>query len=109
MWSPRHKGLAVAISSIRRRISTAVAGLPRRRRLLLDKRAQNLRNRSRCHRTTVSAWTYIRGERQRFHSKESPPRTVGRGESERVVSVVAGRPRVEGERAHSPPPRPHDR
>src|SRR5215469_506896 len=68
----RHNGLAAAISSIRRRISTAVAGLPRRRRFLLDKRAQNLRNRSRCHRTTVSAWTYIRGERQRFHSRESP-------------------------------------
>src|SRR4029450_10033100 len=26
-----------------------------------DNRAQNLRNRSRCHLTTVSAWTYIRG------------------------------------------------
>src|SRR6516225_3485630 len=67
----RHKGLAVASSSIRRRISPAVAGLPRRRRFLLDKPAQNLRNRSRCQRTTVSAWTYIRGEHQRFHSRES--------------------------------------
>src|SRR6516165_12707890 len=53
-------------------MSTAVEGLPRRRRFLLDKRARNLRNRSRCQRTTVSAWTYIRGERQRVHNRESP-------------------------------------
>jgi hypothetical protein len=37
--------------------STAVAGRPRWRRFTLDRRAQNLRNRSRCQRTTVSART----------------------------------------------------
>ena len=37
------------------------------------------------------------------------PRIVGRGKSERVVSVFAGRPRVEGGAPHSPPRRPHDR
>jgi ABC-type lipoprotein release transport system permease subunit len=38
---------------ISRRISTAVAGLPRRRRFTLERRAQNLRKRSRCERTTA--------------------------------------------------------
>src|SRR5215470_12116404 len=45
------------IRSINRRISTAVAGRPRLRQHGLDNRAQNLRNLSRCHRTTVSACT----------------------------------------------------
>jgi transposase len=54
----RHKGLAAAICSINRRNSGAVPGRPRRRRCGLECRAQNLRNRSRCQRTTVSAWTY---------------------------------------------------
>src|SRR5215471_16356900 len=46
-----------------RRISTAVAGLPPCRRFTVDRRAQNLRKRSRCHRTTVSACTYNSGLR----------------------------------------------
>src|SRR5215471_21342623 len=41
-----------------RRISTAVAGLPPCRRFTLDRCAQNLRKRSRCHRTMVSAWSF---------------------------------------------------
>jgi hypothetical protein len=37
------------------------------------------------------------------------PRTVGREKSERSSGLFAGRPPVEGEAQHSPPPRPHDR
>jgi hypothetical protein len=51
MPGARHRGLAITISSISRRMSTAVADLPRRRRFTLDRRVQNLRKRSRCHRT----------------------------------------------------------
>ena len=56
----------------RRRISTAIAGRPRWRWFTLDRRAQNLRNRSRCQRTTVSARTYTREARQPVHSRDSP-------------------------------------
>jgi hypothetical protein len=38
----RHSGLAATIRAIRRRISTAVTGRPRRRRLTLDRRVQKL-------------------------------------------------------------------
>jgi hypothetical protein len=38
-------------------ILRAIAGLPRRQPCGFDSRAQNLRNRSCCHRTTVSGWT----------------------------------------------------
>jgi len=58
-WSrgARHSGLAATIRSRRWRISMGVAGLPRRRWSTLDRFAQNLRKRSRCHSTTVSART----------------------------------------------------
>lgn len=46
--------VAAAVRRIRRRISPAVAGRPFRRPRCWDNRAQNLRKRSRCHRTTVS-------------------------------------------------------
>jgi hypothetical protein len=69
----RQRGLAATIRSIRRRIAPAVAGRPRWRWFTLDRRAQNLRNRSRCQPTTVWARTYTRGARQPVHSRDSPP------------------------------------
>ena len=63
----RQSGLAVAIRSISWRISTAVTGRPGRRRCDVDNLAQNLRNRSRCHRVIVSGWTYTNGLRQPEH------------------------------------------
>lgn len=50
----RHSGLAATVRRVNTWISAAIAGLPFRRPQHWDKRAQNLRNRSRHHRTTVS-------------------------------------------------------
>jgi hypothetical protein len=68
----------------------AVAGRPRWRWFTRDRRAQNLRNRSRCQRTTVSARTYTGERASRSTAGTAPPRIVGRRKSMWVASVFSG-------------------
>ena len=67
----RQSGFAVAMSRMRRRISAATGGLPRPTVFRCEIRAQNLRKRSRCHRTTVSGCTTNRAVLHRRQTLDS--------------------------------------
>jgi hypothetical protein len=69
-----------------------------------NNRAQNLRNRSRCQRTTVSSFTYSSGPRQPRQTRDkrtNRPSRADRRLSEPVACAFAGMPRAAAGERHS--------